>query len=77
MLIHDGWTVQQKGATKLQPEYTKSHQVHVASGQVAVHKTNFQLLSYSGWDLDELVAAMDSSEFIKESVHWIINDIVV
>ena len=64
MLIHDGWTEQQKGATNLQPEYTQSHQVHVASGQVAVHKTDFQQLSYSGWDLDELVAAMDSSEFI-------------
>ena len=66
MLIHDGWTVQQKGATNLQPEYTQSHQVCVASGQVAVHKTNFQPLSYSSWDLDELVAAMDSSEFIKD-----------
>ena len=76
MLIHDGWTVQQKGATNLQLEYTQSHQVCVASGQVAVHKTNFQQLSYSSWDLDELVAAMDSSEFIKE-IHWIINDIIV
>ena len=66
MLIHDGWTLQQKGETKLQPEYTQSCQVRVASGQVAVHKTNFKLLSYSGWDLDELVAAMDSSEFIKD-----------
>ena len=66
MLIHDGWTVQQKGATNLQPEYTQSCQVHVASGQVAVHNTDFQPLSYSSWDLDELVAAMDSSEFIKE-----------
>ena len=66
VLIHDGWTAQQKGATNLQLEYTQSHQVCVASGQVAVHKINFQPLSYSGWDLDELVAAMDSSEFIKE-----------
>ena len=63
MLIHDGWTLQQKGETKLQPQ---SCQVYVASGQVAVHKTDFKLLSYSGWDLDELVAAMDSSEFIKD-----------
>ena len=61
-----GWTAQQKGATNLQPEYTQSHQVRVASSKVAVHKTDFQLLSYSGWDLDELVAAMDSSEFIKD-----------
>ena len=53
-------------ATNLQPEYTQSHQVRVASGKVAVHKTNFQLLSYSSWDLDELVAAMDSSELIKD-----------
>ena len=66
MLIHDGWTLAQKGETKLQPEYTQSCQVCVASGQVAVHKTNFKLLSYSSWDLDELVAAMDSSEFIKD-----------
>ena len=66
VLIHDGWTAQQKGATNLQPEYTQSHQVHVASGQVAVHKTDFQPLSYSSWDLDELVAAMDSSQLIKE-----------
>ena len=66
MLIHDGWTEQQKGATNLQPEYTQSHQVCVASGHIAVHKTDFQQLSYSSWDLDELVAAMDSSEFIKE-----------
>ena len=66
MLMHDGWTVQQKGATNLQPEYTQSCQVRVASGKVAVHKTYFQLLSYSGWDLDELVAAMDSSEVIKD-----------
>ena len=66
MLIHDGWTGQQKGVTNLQPEYTQSRQVCVASGQVAVHKTDFQQLSYSSWDLHELVAAMDSSEFIKE-----------
>ena len=66
MLIHDGWTEEQKGATNLQPEFTQSGQVRVASSQVAVHKTNFQQFLYSGWDLDELVAAMDSSEFIKE-----------
>ena len=68
MLIHDGWTAQQKGATNLQPEYTQSCQVCVASSKVAVHKTDFQLLSYSGWDLNELVAAMDSSEFIGSSM---------
>ena len=66
MLIRDGWTSEQKGETKLQPEYTQSHQVHVASGQDAVDKTNLKLLSYSSWDQDELVTAMDSSEFIKD-----------
>ena len=66
MLIHDGWTSAQKVETKLQPEYTQSCQVCVPSGKTAVNRIDFKLLSYSGWDLDELVKAMDSSKFIKD-----------
>ena len=74
MLIHDGWTAQKKGETKLQPEYTQSCQVCVASSKVAVYKTNFKLFWLeSGW----VGGSNGQLRVHKRSVHWIINDIIV
>ena len=66
MLIHDGWTLGHTSDATLQPSFTQSCQVHVASGKVAVSRTNFNNISYASWDLAELVKAMDSSKFIKD-----------
>ena len=66
LLIHDGWTLGHTSDAKLQPSFTQSCQVHVASSKVAVSRTNFNNISYAGWDLAELVKAMDSSKFIKD-----------
>ena len=66
MLINDGWTLGHTSDATLQPAYTQSHQVCVASSKVGTGKTNFKQLSYASWDLDELVKAMDSSKFIKD-----------
>ena len=66
LLIHDGLTLGDTSDTTHQPAYTKSYQLHVASGKVGISRTNFKQISYASWDLLELVKAMDSSKFIKD-----------